>query len=89
MTFKPGHYEAEIDRPAKIKAEVTVEDEKIVDVKFHTLKDEQPLESDLAAEFRGQILNAQSVNIDGISTASILTKSIKSVVGKALADARI
>ncbi|KRL90339.1 FMN-binding protein [Lactobacillus kalixensis] len=89
MIFKPGYYEAEIDNPARIKTEVKIEDKRIVDVKLYTLKDERPIEPDLAKEFKGQIIDAQSVNIDGVSAASILTKAVKSVVGKALADARI
>lgn len=86
--FKDGIYEAEISNPAKIHAKVLVSDDQIVDVALHSLKDEQPIEPSLQDEFKGQIIDAQSVNIDGISSASILTKAVKSVVGEALAEAR-
>ena len=51
-------------------------------------KDERLIEPALEKVFRGQILKSQSVAIDGVSSASVLTKAVKTVVGKALADAR-
>lgn len=86
--FKTGVYEVELTQPANIKTKVTIKNNQIVDVKLHSLKGEREIEPGLQKVFKGQIIKAQSVNIDGISSASILTKAVKSVVGEALAQAR-
>lgn len=86
--FKPGKYRAKLLKPARIETQVTVDNTHILDVKLKSLQGEQKIAPDLAAEFKGQILRAQSLNIDGITSASILTKAVKSVVGEALAKAR-
>lgn len=87
--FKAGTYRAELSKPIAISAKVTVDNDKIKDVEIRTLDGTQNIEPELKDLFKGQIIKAQSVNIDGITSASILTKSVKSVVGDALADARI
>lgn len=86
--FKPGIYEAELSNPARIKTQVTINENGISDIKLHSFKDERPIEPALQEVFKGQIIAAQSVNIDGVSAASSLTKAVKSVVGEALAKAR-
>lgn len=86
--LKNGMFQAKIDQPIKLETQVIVKNSRIIDVKIHTLKDEPAIESALADEFRGQIIKAQSVNIDGISSASVLTKAVKTVVGLALAESR-
>lgn len=86
--FKSKVFEAELEQPARVKAKVEIVQNKIVDVKLHSLKGEQPIEPSLEEEFKGQIINAQSVNINGISSASILTKAVKTAVVEALAEAR-
>lgn len=88
ISLKPGTYEAKIEVPARIKTRVLVDDNGIADVRLHSLKGERPIEPDLAEVYKGQIIKAQSVNIDGVSAASALTKAVKSVVGEALAEAR-
>lgn len=88
VTFKAGSYQAKLSKPVHIKTKVTVDQHKITDVSLATYAGEQKIDHDLENAFRGQILKVQSVNIDGISSASILTKAVKSVVGQALAAAR-
>lgn len=87
MQFRPGCYEAKIIRPAKLKAKIKVSRHQIEDLSLDSYGDEPPIDADLKAAYRGQILKAQSVNIDGVSSASILSKAVKSVVGQALAAA--
>lgn len=89
MKFKPGSYTAELIKPAKIKAKVIVDTDKIKEVRICSAKDERKIEPELEKIFTGQIIDAQSVNIDGVSSASVLTKAIKTVVGEALAEARL
>lgn len=88
IIFKTGNFEAELTNPAHIKTTVTIKDNKITDVKIRSLKDEKPIEKALQEEFKGQIINAQSVKIDSVSGATILTKAVKSVVGEVLDEAR-
>lgn len=88
VTFKPGSYQAKLSKPVHIKTKVTVNRHQITDVRLASYAGEQKIDQDLKNEFKGQILKAQSVNIDGVSSASILTKAVKSVVGQALAQAR-
>lgn len=88
IKFKPGSYSAKTDTLARIEARVTVDDKKIVDVHLKSQPGEREIEPALEEEFKGQILQAQSLKIDGVSSASILTKAVKTAVGEALADAR-
>lgn len=88
LTFKPDTYVTKITSPAKIKATVTVDQTQIKDVKLASYDDEREIDPNLEDAFKGQILKAQSVNIDGVSSASVLTKAVKSAVGEALAEAR-
>lgn len=88
IKFIPGEYSAETKDLVHLKAKVKVDRNKIVDVKISSGKDECLIEPALEKVFRGQILKSQSVAIDGVSSASVLTKAVKTVVGKALADAR-
>ncbi|MGQ5709238.1 hypothetical protein [Lactobacillus sp. PSON] len=88
IKFMPGSYSAKTDSLAHIEARVVVDDEKIVDVALKSQPGEREIEPALEKEFKGQILKAQSVKIDGIASASILTKAVKTVVGEALAEAR-
>lgn len=88
IKFVPGSYSAKTDSLAHIEAEVKVDEEKIVDLHLKSQPGEREIEPALEKEFRGQILQAQSVKIDGVSSASILTKAVKTVVGEALAEAR-
>lgn len=87
MKFKSGSYSSKLEKPVKLKADVEIKNNQITDVKLFSAKGERKIEPELEAEFKGQIVSAQSVNIDGISSASILTKAVKSVVGNALAQA--
>lgn len=87
MQFKPGFYEAKIVKPAKIKARIKVGRHKIEDLCLDSYGGAPQIDPDLKAAYRGQILKAQSVNIDGVSSASILSKAVKSAVGQALAAA--
>lgn len=88
IKFVPGSYSAKTDSLAHIEAKVTVDEDKIVDLHLKSQPGEREIEPELEEEFKGQILQAQSVKIDGVSSASILTKAVKTVVGEALADAR-
>lgn len=91
IKFVPGEYSAETKDLVHLKAKIAkikVDKNKIVDVKISSGKDERLIEPALEKVFRGQILKSQSVAIDGVSSASVLTKAVKTVVGKALADAR-
>lgn len=86
--FNSGTYEAKIVQPARIYTKVKIDNNRIIDVTLGSLKNERPIEAELADEYKAQIIEAQSVNIDGITGASVLTKAVKSVVGEALAEAR-
>lgn len=89
MKFKSGSYSSELERPVKLRASVEIKDNQIIDVKISSGEGERNIEPELETEFKGQIISAQSVNIDGISSVSILTKAVKSVVGNALVQAVI
>lgn len=86
MTFKEGNYSSEIEKPLKLKADVSIKDNKIHDVNLFDHNGKK-IDSDLENAYRGEIISKQSVNIDGVSSASILTKAVKTAVGNALADA--
>lgn len=88
LTFAPDTYIAKISTPAKIQATVIVGQTQIKDVKLTSYDGEREIDDDLEEAFKGQILKAQSANIDGVSSASVLTKAVKSAVGEALAEAR-
>lgn len=88
IKFVPGSYSAKTDSLAHITATVIVNDEKIIDVSLKSQPGEREIEPALEEEFKGQILQAQSVKIDGIASASVLTKAVKTVIGEALAEAR-
>lgn len=83
MIFKEGNYMSEVEKPLSVKANVSIKNNKIVDVHLSGEK----IDSELEDAYRGQILDKQSVNIDGVTSASILTKAVKSAVGEALASA--
>ncbi|RVU71181.1 MULTISPECIES: hypothetical protein [Lactobacillus] len=89
MKFKPGCYHAKIDNPAKLQVDLKVNTDTILAVNIDTWDGEKHIEQAIKDVFCGQILEKQSVNIDGVSSASILTKGVKSVVGSALADAMV
>ena len=85
--FKSKVFEAELEQPARVKAKVEIAQNKIVDVKLHSLKGEQPIEPSLEEEVKGQIINPQSVILNGTSSESILTKAVKTGVVEALVEA--
>ena len=85
MTFKEGNYTSKIDKPVNLQANISIKDNKITDV--HLYSESRQIDFELEDAYRGQIITNQSVNIDGITSASILNRAVKSVVGGALADA--
>lgn len=85
MIFKDGNYVSKIDKPIKLKAHVLIKNSKIANL--HLYNDKGKIDSELEEVFRGQIIDKQSVNIDGVTSASVLTKAVKSAVGNALTDA--
>lgn len=87
MTFKEGNYTSKIEEPVNLQANVSIKDNKITDVRLYS--ESRQIDSELENAYRGQIITNQSVNIDGITSASVLNRAVKSVVGGALADAII
>lgn len=85
MTFKEGNYTAKVDKPLPLQANVSIKNNKISDIQLYDQTGK--IASDVENVYRGQIISHQSVNIDGITSASILNKAVKSAVGGALADA--
>lgn len=88
IKFIPGSYSAKTDSLARIEATVEVDEERIINVHLKSQPGEREIEPEIENEFKGQILQAQSLKIDGVSSASVLSKAVKTAVGEALAEAR-
>lgn len=85
--FVPGSYSAEAEGMHKVKVDVTVDKSKIIDLNLHLEGESKNFSQAATEELRKQILNAQSVDIDGVSGASLTTNAVKEAVGQALENA--
>lgn len=86
--YIPGSYSAEANGMNKVKANITVSQDKIVDVNLELPGESKDFGQAAMKELRGQILKAQSTNIDGVSGASLTTKAVKTAVEEALEKAK-
>lgn len=89
MTKKyiPGSYSAEATGMSKVKVNITVNQDKITDVKLDTEGESKNFGQAAMKELRGQILEAQSPDIDGVSGASLTTKAVREATKEALEQA--
>lgn len=85
--FVPGSYSAEAEGMHKVKVDVTVDKSKIIDLNLHLEGESKNFGQAATEELRKQILNAQSVDIDGVSGASLTTNAVKEAIGQALENA--
>lgn len=85
--YIPGTYSAEAEGMSKIKVDLTVDQEKITDVKIDTPGESKKFGQAANDELRQQILDVQSADIDGVTGASLTTKAVKTATTEALEKA--
>lgn len=85
--YIPGSYSAEAEGMSKVRANVTVNEDKITDLQLELPGESKKFGQAAMEELRNQILEAQSTDIDGVTGASLTTKAVKTAVNEALENA--
>lgn len=85
--YIPGSYSAEATGMSKVKVNLTVDKDKITDVKLDTVGESKDFGQAAMKQLRQQILDAQSSDIDGVTGASLTTKAVKQATQEALEKA--
>ncbi len=86
--YTPGTYTAEAQGfSSKVKVTVTVDANAITEVKVDASGETPAIGGAAADKLAGQVMTAQSAEIDGASGASMTTKAVKTAVADCLAQA--
>lgn len=85
--YTPGTYVATANGMFQIKAEVTVDESTVTAVVLDLSNETPGIGQGIGDELAGQILAAQSAEIDGVSGATITTQAVKAAVADCLAQA--
>ncbi|CCI84941.1 FMN-binding protein [Lactobacillus pasteurii] len=85
--YIPDSYSAHAEGMSTVKANITVDQDKITDLQLEMPGESKDFGQAAMKELRGQILDAQSTEIDGVSGATLTTNAVKAAVDEALEKA--
>lgn len=86
--YIPGKYSASAEGMSKVEVSLTVDQDKIREVRINVPGESKDFGQAAAKELEKQLLAAQSAEIDGVSGASLTTKAVKIATKEALQDAK-
>jgi uncharacterized protein with FMN-binding domain/succinate dehydrogenase/fumarate reductase flavoprotein subunit len=86
--YTPGTYTATTDGIGTVTVTVTVDANRITDVKLDLAGETEKIGQAAGKALRQQILDKQSAEIDGVSGATSTTTAVKAAIAKCLAQAK-